>query len=678
MFPFFCFSQQWDQASNFTADGRHHPITFANDNYGFVVSGSYLDDVYKYDKANDTWSQLQDIPFIGRGYSYGVTIGDKAYLGFGSSSSGLYPTDWWEYDMTNDVWLEKSSFPGDGRNHPAMVTVNDKIYIGCGSNNNGNLGDWWEYDILADTWSQRSSFIGNNRHHPFYFGIGNFAYVGFGHGSLPGPGSNPSASVSVYNDFYRYNPTTDSWTQLADFPSEARVAGTQFSYNGKGYVLSGDGDNHGPLSTGEFWEYDPLTELWIQLPSHPGGAIWAPGNFVIGCDVYFLLGQDNNSSFPTFPISVYTYKLSQDCGCTDSVAYNFSNVAIADDGSCCYISGCTDPLALNYNNLSCYDDGSCIIPILGCTNPNAQNFDPNANTTVAFGGAIDNTFASGGYFNGNQYLIFDSNKECIIKSAVIYAESSNTITFELRDSGGNVIDDTTLNVISGQQTVTLNFGVPIDTDMQLGVANNALQINGLYRNNSGASYPYDIASAINITSSSANGNNALNYYYYYYDIEVEIACDASTALSWDCDGQGSCYDPGTGLGSFTTLSSCQNSCVVPSWDCDDFGNCFDPVTGNGQYNSLTDCQLDCTSLSNDGVSASDFQLYPNPTQSECIISAVSIIEKIRLFDFSSRVCLLDFPNSKTAVLDVGSLAKGVYIIEVRTKNTIFKNKIIIE
>ena len=153
---------------------------------------------------------------------------------------------------------------------------------------------------------------------------------------MPGPGSNPSSNSYIYNDFYRYNPLNDSWLQLNDFPSEARVAGTQFSYNGKGYVLSGDGDDHGPLDSGEFWEYNPLNDSWNQLTSHPGGAIWAPGNFVIGCDVYFMLGQNWNSSIPTDPISVYKYKLSDDCGCTDALALNFSSLATIDDGSCCY------------------------------------------------------------------------------------------------------------------------------------------------------------------------------------------------------------------------------------------------------------------------------------------------------------------------------------------------------
>ncbi len=528
VFPLFGFCQIWDQTSSFIGDGRHHPITFSNEDYGFVVSGSYLDDFYRYDKLNETWSQLADIPFSGRGYSYGVAIENKAYMGFGSTSNGQYPTDWWEYDMDNNTWNQKSDFPGDGRQHPAMVVVNNKIYVGCGGNDNGNLGDWWEYDVLTDVWMQKSDIIGNNRHHPYYFGIGNYAYVGFGHGSLPGPGSNPASPSYIYNDFYKYDPSIDTWFQLADFPSEARVAGTQFSYNGKGYVLSGDGDDHGPLSAGEFWEYNPVNDSWSQLSSHPGGAIWAPGNFVIGCDVYFLLGQNWNNNSGTYPISVYKYKLSEDCGCIDPLAYNFSSLAIYDDGSCCYSSGCTDPLALNYDSLSCYDDGSCIAPVLGCTNPSASNFDPLANTTIAFGGALDNSFASGGYFNGNQHLVFNSYKECIIKTSIIDSEFSNMITFELRDNVGNVIDDTTLSVVAGLQRIVLNFNVPIANDMQLGVANNSLQTNGLYRNDADANYPYDIASAITITESSAYNPSTgqyAQYYYFFYDIEVEILCD---------------------------------------------------------------------------------------------------------------------------------------------------------
>ena len=521
--PILLFSQSWVQHSIFPFQGVHHPITFSYGQFGFVVAGSNTDHVYKYDENNGNWSQLSDFPGGERGYAYGVAVGDKAYIGFGSDLNGMYPIDWWEYNMISDIWTQKANFPNIGRNHPAMVNVGDKIFIGCGSNNTGNLGDWWEYDIPNDVWQQKIDLPANDRHHPFYFGIGNYAYVGFGHGSVIGPGSNPNSNSNIYNDFYRYDPSNDSWLQLTDFPSESRVAGTQFSYNGKGYILSGDGDNHGPLSSGEFWEYETSNDSWLQLNSHPGDAIWAPGNFVIDCNVYFLLGQNNNTAPSTYVGNIYQYKLSSDCGCTDSIAENYSPIAIIDDGSCCFFSGCTDPLAINYDSIACFDNGSCITPVLGCTNQTASNFDPNANIDLTFGGALDNTFGSGGYFNGDQHLNFDAFKECVIKSAMIYSEGSNTITFELRDNNSNVIDDTTLNLVPGQQTINLNFNIPIGNNLQLGVSNGALSNLGLYRNNSNSNYPYNIASAINITGSSA-GTNPLSYYYFFYDIELIVPC----------------------------------------------------------------------------------------------------------------------------------------------------------
>ena len=132
--------------------------------------------------------------------------------------------------MLNDSWTQLSSFPGDGRNHPAMVNIGNKIFVGCGSNDASlGLSDWWEYDITNDTWTQKSDFPSNGRHHPYFFGIDNYGYVGFGHGSTAGQGSNPNASVFIYNDLYRYDPSNDSWQIMSQFPSQGRVAGTQFS-----------------------------------------------------------------------------------------------------------------------------------------------------------------------------------------------------------------------------------------------------------------------------------------------------------------------------------------------------------------------------------------------------------------------------------------------------------------
>ena len=159
------------------------------------------------------------------------------------------------------------------------------------------------------------------------------------------------------------------------------------------------------------------------------------------------------------------------------------------------------------------------VPMLGCTNPSASNYNPNANTSLEFGGELDNTFGSGGFFNGDQHLIFDAYEDLLIKSAIFYADNPTTVTFELRSSNGAVLDDTTHSLVQGQQQLILNFEVPIGNNMQLGISNGN---SDLYRNDAGAIYPYNIGSVMSITGTSAGSPG---YYYFYYDIEVEVPCD---------------------------------------------------------------------------------------------------------------------------------------------------------
>ncbi len=71
----------------------------------------------------------------------------------------------------------------------------------------------------------------------------------------------------------------------------------------------------------------------------------------------------------------FTIKL----GCTSPNAFNYDPSANTDDGSCILpILGCTNPNSSNYNPLANVDDGSCVIA--GCTDPTAVNYNPLAST----------------------------------------------------------------------------------------------------------------------------------------------------------------------------------------------------------------------------------------------------------------------------------------------------------
>ena len=54
------FAQNWQSLASYNGDSRHHPITFSNDRFGFVIAGQnsfgeYLEDSYRFDSQIQIW-----------------------------------------------------------------------------------------------------------------------------------------------------------------------------------------------------------------------------------------------------------------------------------------------------------------------------------------------------------------------------------------------------------------------------------------------------------------------------------------------------------------------------------------------------------------------------------------------------------------------------------------------
>lgn len=295
---------------------RHHPITFSLNGVGYILTGLRdVFDMFSFNETTRSWKSLSETLSgerpASREYAYGVSVGnattgdEKGFFGLGIGTGfGIEQytrtalQDWWMYDPVLNTFNQRASMPV-GRYHPAMVAVETaergwSVYVGLGGNLNGNLKDWYEYIVDEDTWVRQSDLPGPARHHPYYFdarvGDKHYAYVGFGHAAR--------SDGYILRDFYRYDSDEQSWTRMRDFPGEGRVAGTQFTIFDptKGvdrpFILSGDGNDHSYMETGELWEYLPESDEWRQHSPHPGRSRWAPGSFVIGCDVYFTSGRD--------------------------------------------------------------------------------------------------------------------------------------------------------------------------------------------------------------------------------------------------------------------------------------------------------------------------------------------------------------------------------------------------
>jgi len=274
-------AQEWEQLNDVPYTHQdNHSNGFSYNGKGYIVDGSSSRSHWEYSPDTDTWVRLPNFPGPERSIAIGDDWNGKYYYGFGFNST-TYLNDLWEFNPVDTSWVQLPSCPCTPRTHPALVSHNDKVFMGTGSSQNGDLDDWWEYDMITQEWTQKQDIPGGNRHHPFQFGIDNYIYVGGGHVS----------------NWLRYDIETEELTPIDDTPS-GRVAGTQFSYNGWGFLLGGDDAVHANVPSNEtFMAYDPDTGEWIYLPPLPRGSRWAPGSFIIDGFVYFFAGLSDTYGY---------------------------------------------------------------------------------------------------------------------------------------------------------------------------------------------------------------------------------------------------------------------------------------------------------------------------------------------------------------------------------------------
>lgn len=164
-------------------------------------------------------------------------------------------------------------------------------------------------------------------------------------------------------------------------------------------------------------------------------------------------------------------------------------------------------------------------PILNTTTAyTVRQVTPSALQNV---GPAGPTIGAGSYhntsFEGRE--LFTTFAPMRLKSVFVDASGTTDRTFNLYNSSGTLLQSRTINVPDGQSRVTLNFDIQSPGNYELGVVAGSV----LYRNTTGASYPYTIGGLVSITLSNSTTNPA-NYYYYCYDWEVqELPCSSSPA-----------------------------------------------------------------------------------------------------------------------------------------------------
>lgn len=302
-------------------------------------------------------------------------------------------------------------------------------------------------------------------------------------------------------------------------------------------------------------------------------------------------------------------------------------------------------------------------------------------------GPVDGSFATGGYHNTGftGTLNFTASTEFTIVSVWLDAGSSGPRTISLWngiDGGGNLVDQVTIDIPAGPQRVTLNLEVPGAGTFSVGGSGI-----DLFRNNTGAMYPYEIPGVVSIFSSSAT-TDPNGFYYYLYDWEVQRPSCISerepanvlvTSAAFDTDQDSLVKDV-----TFTDLSQGATSWV---WDFGDgdsstLQNPVHTYASVGEYtvtltvNGL--CTLVDTILVTPSVGIGELapdlavSLTPNPAQEEVWVNlsrALPTTLEISLYTIEGKqlnTLSLEAGSTRKAI-DLTNVSPGVYFLQLQSE-----------
>jgi N-acetylneuraminic acid mutarotase len=208
-----------------------------------------------------------------------------------------------------DQWIQKANFGGAARHRCTAFSIGNKGYIGGGHINSAQTithEDYWQYDPGSDSWTQIADFGGGQRYHSVSFSIGEFGYVGLGE----------DHDDNYHNDFYRYVPQLNIWQPIANFPGNPRRAAAGFVIDGFGYVGTGQSDFG---YEEDFYKYDPLANDWYPIADFLGEARSAAVAFAHNGKGYLGTGHiwgDHTKDFFEYDPQSDTWSQKADVGPT--------------------------------------------------------------------------------------------------------------------------------------------------------------------------------------------------------------------------------------------------------------------------------------------------------------------------------------------------------------------------
>ena len=150
--------------------------------------------------------------------------------------------------------------PGLGRHLACSMVIGSRAYVGGGWDGVSTYNDFWEYDPATNSWTQKANTPALMWNVPC-FGIDTAGYFCY-------PGNT-----------WMYGPNGNTWTNVnSSAPPSTYVEERKWVINGKGYVCNQT----------NIFEFDPQTFQWTNVYTLPSSSFSPDVAFAIGNKAYLV------------------------------------------------------------------------------------------------------------------------------------------------------------------------------------------------------------------------------------------------------------------------------------------------------------------------------------------------------------------------------------------------------
>jgi N-acetylneuraminic acid mutarotase len=256
----------WELRDSIKGAPRAGMATFVLGNRGYAVGGIKADGstrkMYSYSKPQNDWDDevaLGGITGGGleRNLACGFSLNGKGYVCLGEGLGSNFMNDLWEFDKTNQTWTQKADFIGTPRRGATSFVINNLVYVGTGEDGQGLCSDFYTYSPIENSWEAIANFPGDARRQAVGFELNGYGWVATGDAG------------TLKNDLWSYNVVTNQWQQKSNMPGNPRLGAVAWSTSPSAYIATGQDPTGAYLN--DVWQYNYYQNSWTQRNIFIGG-----------------------------------------------------------------------------------------------------------------------------------------------------------------------------------------------------------------------------------------------------------------------------------------------------------------------------------------------------------------------------------------------------------------------